>query len=179
MTRIRACTVVITLLIAATPAIAQVPTGGPDVFAGYSPLRDLGTDDVPATDYTRGWVAAVGIPLPWWQLMAAGEVGMNQRTNVVDEAQQLFAALGGVRMNVWRASRVALFAQALAGIERFSEPGFDESGPAIQPGGGVDIAIWSRLGARTQLDWRFSQQNGASYQALRLAVGVVFRLGGD
>lgn len=172
-----ACAALITLLLlTAIPAAAQV-TAGPDVFVGFSPLRDLGTEEVPATDYDRGWVVAVGVPLPWWGLVATGEAGMNSRTNTVDETQQLFAALGGVRMNVWQSSRVALFGQALAGIERFSEPGFDESGPAFQPGGGVDVAIWSRLGARAQFDWRLSQQNGESYRAIRVAFGGVVRLG--
>jgi hypothetical protein len=161
-------------LCAPIPAAAQ-PVAGPHVFGGVSILRDLGTEDVAATTYDRGWLAAAGVPLPWWGLDVAGEVGMNSRTNIVDETQRLSAVLGGVRMNLLRASRLTVFGQALAGIEWFSEPGFDESGPAFQPGAGVDVSIWSRLGARAQVDWRLSKQNGDSYKEVRLAVGVVVR----
>jgi hypothetical protein len=161
-------------LCAPSPAAAQ-PVTGPHIFGGVSILRDLGTKDVPATTYDRGWLAAAGVPLPWWRLDIAGEVGMNSRTNIVDESQRLSAVLAGVRMNVLRASRLTLFAQALAGMEWFSEPGFDQSGPAFQPGAGVDVPVWSRLGARAQVDWRLSKQNGDSYKEVRLAVGVVVR----
>ena len=162
------------LLLIASPVAAQ-STDGPHVFGGVSMLRDLGTDDVPATTYDRGWLVAAGAPLPWWRLDIAGEVGMNARTNIVDETQRLSAALGGVRMNLLRAARLAVFGQALAGVEWFAEPGFEHSGLALQPGVGVDVTIWSRLGARAQADWRWSKQNGDTYKALRVAVGVVIR----
>jgi hypothetical protein len=168
--------VLLCLLALCAPSLAAAqPVAGPHVFGGVSILRDLGTEDVAATTYDRGWLAAAGVPLPWWRLDVAGEVGMNSRTNIVDETQRLSAVLGGLRMNLLRASRLTVFGQALAGIEWFSEPGFDESGPAFQPGAGVDVSIWSRLGARAQVDWRLSKQNGDSYKEVRLAVGVVVR----
>lgn len=161
-------------LVAAPPVLAQ-SIDGPHVFGGVSMLRDLGTEDVPATTYDRGWLVAAGTPLPWGRLHVVGEVGMNSRTNIVDETQRLSAALGGVRMNLLRAARLVVFGQALAGVEWFSEPGFEQSGPALQPGVGVDVAVWSRFGARVQGDWRLSRQNGDSYREARVAVGVVIR----
>lgn len=162
------------LLLAAPPVVAQ-STDGPHVFGGASMLRDLGTDDVPSTTYDRGWLVAAGAPLPWWRLEVAGEVGVNSRTNVVDETQRLSAALGGVRTSLLRAARLLVFGQALAGVEWFSEPGFEQSGIAIQPGVGVDVTIWSRLGARAQADWRLARHDGDSYKEIRVAVGVVIR----
>jgi hypothetical protein len=65
----------------------------------------------------------------------------------------------------------------LGGVERFSEPGFVESGPALQIGAGLDVSIGSRLGVRVQGDWRLSQQNDTTYKEVRAAVGLTFRLG--
>ena len=41
------------------------------------------------------------------------------------------------------------------GAERFSEPGFSETGLALQPGGGVDVGLTDRLALRAQADYRW------------------------
>ena len=81
------------------------------------------------------------------------------------------------QVSLLRTTRLALFGQALGGVERFSEPGFVESGPAFQTGAGLDVAIWSRLGARLQGDWRLSRQNDVTYKEVRVALGLTVRLG--
>jgi len=163
---------VLLLALLAAPAAAQEASRG-DVFAGVSAVRDLGTEDVPSVDYGRGWVVAAGVRLPWWRLTAVGDLSQHSRSNIVEETQQLLAVLGGVRGDLVRASRLTVFVQALAGLERFTEPGFEESGPAFQPGAGVDVRLWSRLGARAQTDFRLSRQAGATYREVRVSVGVV------
>lgn len=156
----------------AAPAAAQDTFRG-HLFAGASALRELGTDDLPAVTYDRGWVVAAGVRLPWWRLVAVGDLSQHARTNLVDETQRLFGILGGVRADLLRHSRVTVFAQALAGFERFSEPGFEASGAAFQPGAGVDVTVWSRVGIRAQADARISRQNDATYKEIRISAGVV------
>jgi hypothetical protein len=163
----------VVLLGVASPAVAQDAPRG-HAFAGVSALRDLGTEDVPAVDYDRGWIVAAGVRLPWWRLVAVGDLSQHSRTNIVDETQRLLAALGGVRVDLVQTSRVTWFAQALAGLERFAEPGFAQSGPAFQPGTGVDVAIWSRVGVRAQADVRLSRQNDATYEEVRGSAGIVW-----
>jgi hypothetical protein len=63
------------------------------------------------------------------------------------------------------------------GVERFSEPGFVESGLAIQPGGGVDWAMGARYFLRAQADYRMSRQTGGTFNNVRVAVGGGVRLG--
>jgi len=163
-------------VVAVGPAAAQSHEPA-HVFGGLSALRDLGSGEIGETDYDRGFLVSVGAPLPWARLSVVGEVGANSRTNILDETQRLFALMAGARISLLRTGRLALFGQALGGVERFSEPGFVESGPAFQAGAGVDVAVWSRLGARLQGDWRLSRQNDVSYKEVRVALGLTFRLG--
>ncbi len=148
------------------------------VFGGVSALRELGSGDAPAVTYSRGWLAGGGAPAPWWNLTIVGEAGTNSRENLVGETQRLTSFLGGVRRTLVRASAVSVFAQAVAGLERFSEPGFSEAGLAIQPGAGVDVGIAGRVGARAQADYRISRQNSATYREVRVFIGAVVRIGG-
>lgn len=148
------------------------------VFGGFSALRELGSGDTPAVTYSRGWLAGGGAPMPWWNLTIVGEAGTNTRENLVGETQRLTSFLGGVRRTLVRASAMSVFAQGVAGLERFSEPGFSESGLAIQPGAGVDVAIAGRAGARAQVDYRIARQNSATYREVRVFIGAVVRLGG-
>jgi hypothetical protein len=157
------------------PAHAQT-VGGPEVAIGYSILRDVTSADS-ASDPYHGWLVSGAYPLAWARVSLTGEAGTNSRTNVVDEVQRVSAFLGGARITVARASRIAAFVQFLAGVERFSEPGFTESGRAVQPGAGVDVAVWSGIAARVQGDVRFANQGGANYREWRLAVAARFVLG--
>ncbi len=162
------------VLVMARPAAAQAAAGVPaDVFAGFSTLRELGTDDAPATAYDRGWVVSASAPVWWRRLSVTGEASGHSRANIVGETQRLLALLGGARVSLFRASRLGIFGQALAGVERFSEPGFEESGFAFQPGAGVDLHLWKAVAVRGQVDYRTARQNGATYREVRLAAGAV------
>lgn len=167
---------VLLTFVAVAPAAAQGHEPA-HAFVGLSALRDLGSGEIGETDYDRGFLVSVGAPLRWARLSLVGEVGANSRTNILDETQRLLALMAGARVSVLRTTRLALFAQALGGVERFSEPGFVESGPAFQTGAGLDVAVWSRLGARLQGDWRLSRQNDVTYKELRVALGLTVRLG--
>lgn len=167
---------IIATMASVTPAAAQGREPA-HVFVGLSVLRDLGGGEIAETDYDRGFLVSVGAPLPWARLSLVGEAGANSRDNILDETQRLFALMAGARVGILRTSRLALFGQVLGGVERFSEPGFVESGPALQTGAGLDVSIWSRLGVRVQGDWRLSRQNDTTYKEVRAAVGLTFRLG--
>lgn len=166
----------IVLLVGAAPARAQRPLGSGDIAGSYSSLTDV-TTDTSSDDPYRGWLVSGSWPVLWPRLLATGELDNHTRTNDVDETSRLLGVLGGARYIVWRNSRLAAFGQAQFGVERFSEPGFDESGFAMQPGGGVDVRMMSSLAVRVQADYRFSTQNQVDYREVRLAVGAVFNLG--
>lgn len=161
--------------LAATSADAQV-NATPDVSVGYGILRDV-TSDESITDPYPGWAVSGSYPFGWRRLSLAGEISSHTRDNVVDETQRISAFLGGARIALTRSSRFATFAQLLAGVERFSEPGFDESGAAVEPGAGLDVRLWSRLGARVQAGLRFANQGDTTYREARVLVGAVFDLG--
>jgi hypothetical protein len=78
---------------------------------------------------------------------------------------------------VYSRTRVTLFAQVLAGLERFSEPGLAQSGPAVQPGAGVDMYVSRTVFLRAQGDYRWSQSGGTTFHAYRVvgAIGVRIR----
>jgi hypothetical protein len=159
------------------PATASGQTGSAaDISLGYSVLRDV-TSDESGTDLYTGWVTSAAVPFWWTRLSIVGEAGSNARTNVVAETERLTAFLGGARIGITTGSRLKTWGQALVGFERFSEPGFSESGLAVQPGAGVDVRLVSAVGARVQADYRFAKQTGATYRELRVAVSAVFQIG--
>jgi hypothetical protein len=163
-------------LVSVVPAAAQGREPA-HVFVGLSALRDLGGGEIGETDYDRGYLISAATPLPWARLSIVGEVGANSRKNILEETQHLFALMAGARVSLLRTTRLAVFGHVLGGTERFSEPGFAESGPAFQSGAGLDVALWSRVGARLQGDWRLSRQNDVTYKEVRAALGLTFRLG--
>ena len=145
---------------------------------GYTWLREQGPGGFDPETYPSGWAAAVTFRVAG-RVSAVGEVGVSTRTNLFDEHIRLLGALGGARFDVVRAGRIDVFVQALAGIERFSEPGLSESGLALQLGAGTDIPAWSSWFARIQADYRRANykradQASASFNGLRLFVGGGF-----
>jgi hypothetical protein len=166
------------IALTAPPASAQTSSAAQaDLFGGFGTLRELGTADVPATTYDRGWAVSGAVPVWWSRLSAVGEASGHWRRNIVDETQRLLAVLGGARVRLLHASRTTLFGQALVGIERFSEPGFEQNGFAFQPGAGVDVRLWKSLGVRAQLDYRSVHQGGDAYNEVRVTVGALLYLG--
>jgi hypothetical protein len=160
----------------ATPVHAQTsaPRRG-DVSGGFSSLTDITTSDS-SSDRYAGWLVSASWPVLGPKFRVTGEVDSNWRKNVVGETQRLTGFLGGLRYSLTESRRVATFAQGQVGVERFSEPGFRESGVAYQPGAGVDVRLTTSLGVRAQIDMRFSTQGDAQYREIRVAVGAVLRL---
>lgn len=142
------------------------------IAGGYSFLRDLGSGGTPSTDYPTGAFAAVTRQFGPRRMALVGDVSMHARENRAIEVIRLRALLGGARVDVLSIWNARLFAQALAGIERFSEPGFSETGTAFQPGAGIDLAIWRRLGARVQADYRIVRAEGTTFRSLRVNAGA-------
>lgn len=161
----------------ASPAVAQA-SPPKTIAGGYSVLRELDTPGATANDYTKGWFVSVGHPFALQRLSLVGEIGGNYRRNLLKEVQRLHAFLGGARFTVARSSRLTIFAQGLVGIERFAEPGFNESGIAVQPGGGVDLSLFKSVGVRVQGDYRIARQGDTNFKEARVVVGAVLAVGG-
>jgi hypothetical protein len=160
----------------AAPVQAQTSsTRKGDVSGGYSSLTDITTSDSSSNRYA-GWLVSASWPILGPKFRVTGEVDSNWRKNVVDETQRLTGFLGGLRFSLTQSNRLTTFAHAQVGVERFSEPGFTESGVAYQPGAGVDVHLTPSLGVRAQIDMRFSTQGDARYREVRVAVGAVLRL---
>jgi hypothetical protein len=173
-TRAQTVTAIATIAIAcamvASTACAQteprVSIAGTYVF-----LQQQTSSQIDASAYTFGWMAAAASRISGrWS--GAGEFGISYKSNDAAETQLLMGALGGARFALLRAAHVTVFAQGLAGLERFSEPGLSESGLAVQPGGGVDIYLSSRVFIRAQADYRWSQANDTTFHAYRVVAGV-------
>jgi hypothetical protein len=170
---LRCLLMLVSVLSAIVPALAQTTAPSPDLSASYATLWDVTSEDSSADPY-KGWVVSGAYPFLWRRMSLTGEVGSQTRSTITDETQRVTAILGGPRFGLI-GGRVAAFGQLLIGMERFAEPGLTESGLAIQPGGGVDFWVTSTLGARAQADYRWAHEGGDTYKEWRLAVGAVWR----
>jgi hypothetical protein len=167
-------------LTAALPATAHAQAPGEprvSIAGGYVFLQQPMSTSVETPTYEVGWLAAGTCRLGSGRWSAAGEFGISSHTNAFDEHQRLMGLEGGVRVAVYSRTRVTLFAQVLAGLERFSEPGLAQSGPAVQPGAGVDMYVSRTVFLRAQGDYRWSQSGGTTFHAYRVvgAIGVAIR----
>ena len=160
------------LTLTATRVHAQ--TRGLSLAGGYSGLRDLGSGATPAATYPRGWFVAGSHPIGLWGLEATGDLSRHARDQFGIQTTTLTAVLGGVRRPLLTRPRVRTFAQVLVGFERFAEPGFDDRGPAFQPGVGVDIGVARRVAARVQIDYRLTRMSGAGFREVRTVIGAVW-----
>ena len=166
-------TAVLALVVtAAVPDAARAQEPKATVAGGYVYFQQLTTGELSEPAYPFGWAATSALRLAGSRVSAVGEFGISYRTNEFDELHTLMAALGGARVTLYRSNRLALFAQALAGLERFAEPGFTESGIAVQPGAGVDLYVSSKVFIRAQGDYRWSQPNDATFHAYRVFAGI-------
>jgi opacity protein-like surface antigen len=162
--------------LAAAPAAAQGPPAT-TIFGGYGWLHESGIGGSPSVNYGKGWVVSVAQRMtPVW-LAIAGEAGGQYRTTSAIETHSLYGFLGGLRIGLTRGSRLSTFAQVLAGVERFSSPGFSEAGFAFQPGAGLDVALHKRVAVRMQGDFRLAHEEGVTFKEARVAVGIVVGLG--
>jgi hypothetical protein len=147
-----------------------------DLAGGYSTLRELGEGVGLVDTYESGWFVSGSRRLPWSRFAFVGHIDRHERDNFVGEHQSRTAILGGARVSLLRWSRLGVFAQSVAGLERFFEPGLKEDGLALQSGAGADLRLWLSLGARIQGDFRYVRQGGDDYTSWRLGVGGVITI---
>jgi hypothetical protein len=168
----------VALLLWAAPASAQAASDPPwQVAASYSFLHEQGLGGAPSTTYPKGWVATVDRQLRHGRLAVVGEVGGNYRTNLVVETASLYGFLGGLRIDLVRFGPARVFVQGLVGLERFAEPGLSERGLALQPGGGIDLAVTHRIAIRTEGDFRAAREEGVTFREGRVTFGLVIGAG--
>ena len=163
------------------PFAAQAQTRGVvAAAAGVTSLREDPPGDVfPAQSYDAGWTVTGSYTFLWKQRIGpVVDLGRNERANLAGEAQTLSAWLIGARIDIISTRWFTPFAHALIGQETFEEPGFSETGLAIQPGGGVDVTLWKGLGIRAQGDYRFVQYDGdeGRYRNARAFLGIAVRV---
>lgn len=162
------------------PAVAA-DTPKTDVAIGYSILRELDAD-VEQTS-PLGWVAAVaGNINDWFAIL--GEVGGNYKSfnaGGVDVDVKVHTFMAGARVADRRSAKATPFGQVLVGTGRGtgSALGISRSTTAfaIQPGGGVDIAVRPNVAIRLQGDYRALRDEGETFGEFRFAAGVVFGFG--
>ena len=164
------------LILGVVPARA-VAQGEPrvSVAGGYVFLQQKPVGGLESPVYPFGWMATSAFRLGSGRLSAVGEVAVSYRTTSGDEDQRLLGVLGGARFAIYSSKHVTLFAQGLAGVERFSEPGLVESGVAVQPGAGLDWLLSPHLCLRVQGDYRWSQPNDATFHGYRAVVAIGVR----
>jgi hypothetical protein len=175
MRRVTSVSVAAAALVVATAADAQ-DVKRLTVAAGAAAFREQPPGDSPATTYDTGWTVAANYLVLWDRLGAVVDIGVNKRTNIVGEREEVKAYLFGARYDLTRAGRFTLFGQGLLGREKFTEPGFSEHGFAFQPGAGVDISLWKGLGARAEVDYRVTTFDEATFKAWRVVAGGFFGL---
>ena len=169
-------------LLAATlcaPSTARADEPYATAAGGYSFVRELGTAGSANVDYTSGWFASATRQILFARLSAVGEVTGSQRANIVGETTRLLAVLGGARVEVLRLGPLRLTGGVLAGVERFSEPGFVENGLALEPGAGIDVWLLGRLGIRISGGYRLVRAEQTTFKEARLSAGGAIRLGKD
>jgi hypothetical protein len=170
------------LMIGAAIAAVAVPSAhaqSPEqsaIAGGYSFLSEIDTPGL-ANDYPAGWFASFHSTSFFTRISIAGEVTGSQRRNELDETQRLLAILAGPRIGVFDLGRLHISAAVLLGREWFSEPGFKESGLAVEPGVALDLPIAGRAGARIGTGYRVVQAGGDTFKELRVSAGGVLWLG--
>ena len=160
------------LIVAAVPGVARAQEPRVSIAGGYVFLQQQTAGDLGLPTFPFGWIGTAAFRLGSSRLSAVGEFGISYQTNDFDEQAQLMAVLGGARYALYQSRRLTLFAQGLAGIERFSEPGLVDSGLAVQPGGGIDLFLSKNVFLRMQGDYRWSQASDATFHAYRAMAGV-------
>jgi hypothetical protein len=152
------------VLLAPRAASAQAADRSIELFGGYSYLRDPGSSVIAITsnddEFRVGWSAGAALPV-WRALAAVADVSGHYKTRTTleqDVRLSFHAFMAGPRASI-KVGRFEEFAQALAGVVRARGSAFGETvtltALSLQPGGGVDYPIASRLRARVQLDYRW------------------------
>lgn len=163
-----------------------------DLAVGFDVLRPLGD----GRWVSSGWRAGAASALTPW-LTLVGEVGGNyhrRRLGTVEVRWNAHSFLGGVRAPGPRIGRVTPFGQILVGAVRSSASVHEQhvdGNPfpldfdtaltlfALQPGGGVDVAVGRTSALRLQGDYHvtWNKYSGGTSGSVRLVVGLVVGLG--
>ena len=164
---------VFALVSVATPVAAQGRTG--DVSFGYSILHDSDLEET----FPMGWLVAGGANVGS-SLAVVGEAGGNYKSVDflgTDLNLRVHSFLGGVRVQE-RRTKVMPFGQFQVGVVHRGASILGEGDSAndfaLQPGGGVDIALGSSMGARVQADYRIIRSEGETGNEFRVGFGLVF-----
>ncbi len=176
--------VVACVCLASRPAWAQVPTAPPAPKTDQSPQE-------PATNLSFGY--AYLYDSSWSEHLLYGFVGsithrIKPSLSIVGEVGgshgeykntgftiQRYAFLGGMRLSGGEGD-VRPFFQVLAGYSRQGGDVGIANGIALQPGGGVDLAINEWLTLRAQGDYRFLREDGNNYSQYRISGGIIWVL---
>jgi len=170
------------------PAMAQTPRA--EVFAGYAFLHDTDRSE----DFAAGWVASAAGNVNSW-IGVAVEVGgsyrtcedcqrgpfVSQRFRGTDLDIRVYTFLAGPRVAARTLPAVTPFAQLLVGGSHVAGgiewDGALNTGFTWQPGGGVDVAVTPRTALRLGADYRVIRTQGRNNHQVRLAGGLVWRIG--
>jgi len=174
----------------ARTAVAQDAPSKVEISGGwnYMAIKDNGVDNW--THYRKGWYSDVAVNLnePW---AVVGQIagGYSTREDVdgdIDATVHPF--LIGARASLRTNPELTPYAQFLLGGTniKVSQDGGSQStnNLTFQVGGGVNVQLSGRFGARVAADYiRIKGNDDASVatetvQGLRLAVGLVFGFGG-
>jgi len=158
---------------AASSASAQ--THG-TIAGGYAFLHEFpSSNGIGGVEYPVGWLADITVRPGTSLVSLVGEIGGDYR-KPAGVNLTLHGFLAGARFSSRPFGGVVPYGQALVGVERYGEPGFSESGFAIQPGGGVECPISPRFSARGQIDFRFVNEQSQTFKELRVAGLIAFTL---
>ena len=170
------------LFISAVPLAAQ--TTGPrryEVAGGYQLMHDQDiakADPDLSANFLAGWMASGGAHV-WRGLSAIGEVGGSARTlDIPGDKPKLrvYTFMAGPRFT--RAVHgINPFAQVLLGSARASNSVLNVRDTvtdfSYQPGGGIDLNVARRVGARFEGDYRIIRAEGHNSKEPRLIAAAV------
>jgi hypothetical protein len=175
------------MLIASARSLHAQTERPTEFFAGYSYLEDPGNAVLAITtrdnQFRLGWTAGVAQPIGTWIALVGEASGHYKRkTSLDDDVHVSFHAfMGGARASA-RVGRLTEFAQLLAGATHASGSAFGiDAGVtafSLQPGGGVDFPIASRLSARLELDYRWLRHSAEGREhasQFRAVAAIVYR----
>jgi opacity protein-like surface antigen len=165
------------LVVLIRPAAAQTPRW--EISGAYDFTRDW-TSDI---NFPVGWTAGTAYAINGW-FSAAAEAGGSYKTIPVSGDAvhlRLYTYLAGARARR-TTGRFTEFGQVLAGAVRTSGTVFGVTSASthlgIQPGGGADYALTTKLSARLEFDFRLvlGETQVDSQHHARFLAGIAYAL---
>jgi opacity protein-like surface antigen len=188
MTWLVVCAVCVGVTGFARPAAAQdVPKV--EVSGGWNYLAMKSNEDEDWTHFSKGWYADVAYAVTnMWSVV--GQVAGDYKT-ITEQGGALDVTLTpylfGVRASARGNAKATPYAQILFGATRFhlsqGSDSLSENAFTYQVGGGVNVKVNDKVGARVSADYvrikpgSDSELSSEPFQGIRLGVGVVFGFG--